>query len=192
MEAVDISCPACGNIDKVEKVSSIVGQGVVTVSGDRAETEGYVRYTEMRVSSLAEKLQLSEKPKDPGSGCGCNVVMGLLVLLFVGGAAASLLRLWGPDPISELFASFISTREDAQEPLITDTLVGVVLLLVWWQIRRENAKARVEYESGLPRWEQAKATWERLYYCYRDDVVFDVSTGKRFAPELTKEYLFPD
>lgn len=192
MGSADISCPMCGSIDKVEKVSSIVGQGVVTVSGDRAEMEGYVRYTEMRVSSLAEKLRLPERPREPGSGCGCNIVMGLLALMFFGGAIVALLRLLAPDPISELFTTFISTREDAQEPLITDTILGVVLLLVWWQIQRGHAGAKSQYEVGLPRWERAQARWEHLYYCYRDDIVFDVSASQQFLPEMTRSYLFSD
>jgi hypothetical protein len=49
--------------------------------------------------------------------------------------------------------------------------VGVVVLLL--RTRANDKRLEDEWQAERDRWKTAKAKWDRLYYCWRDDVVFD-------------------
>jgi hypothetical protein len=47
---------------------------------------------------------------------------------------------------------------------------------------------RVAYE--LPIWQKAKSKWDSLYYCYRDDLIFDPTNNSSFAPNQIIDYCY--
>lgn len=44
----------------------------------------------------------------------------------------------------------------------------------------------------LPAWDEAMESWRRLYYCRRDDVVFDPQTNKTLSDAVVKSMLTVD
>jgi hypothetical protein len=62
--------------------------------------------------------------------------------------------------------------------------------------RQEVSEIQSEHESKLDEWnkqvsaiERAKANWENLYYCYRDDCAFVPGTGKWTAVNEVQNYV---
>ncbi|WP_040702236.1 hypothetical protein [Nocardiopsis ganjiahuensis] len=61
---------------------------------------------------------------------------------------------------------------------LTHAALGLALIL--WDLRRTEAR-RKRANAGSAHRERAWQAWQRLYYCSRDDVVFDPAT-RSFAP----------
>jgi hypothetical protein len=54
----------------------------------------------------------------------------------------------------------------------------------------EKELAKPALEKKIQAWQTAMNRWNRLYYCWRDDVVFDLDTGKYFTSEQMMNYLY--
>lgn len=63
--------------------------------------------------------------------------------------------------------------------LVVLTLLSIVGALVTSYIAFQRVvKGDAEATERFPAWDQATAVWKSLYYCTRDDVVFDPKTNK--------------
>ena len=74
--------------------------------------------------------------------------------------------------------------------LVVLVLVGIVIALVlsliaFLRIVRGDNQT-LQY---LPAWDEAMENWRRLYYCRRDDVVFDPQTNKTLSDAAVKSML---
>jgi hypothetical protein len=49
---------------------------------------------------------------------------------------------------------------------------------------------QTQTDNSLRQWERAREFWDKLYYCYRDDVVFIPGTNQSSSPDKLKEYLY--
>jgi hypothetical protein len=165
----DFTCPVCKQIDRVEKVSAVyeAGTSIGAYSGDTVGVglAGGVIGVGMAQTSLTgtthtnRSLRLAPPPPPPpppGAGCG---MAGLLFLSLVAG----------------LMGLGILTVEGN-----TERLMGVVLFVagaagfvsIVIVTGRSSRIKKAEHARQVERWRVAVASWERLYYCGRNDVVF--------------------
>ncbi len=75
-----------------------------------------------------------------------------------------------------------------QLALAIATLVSIITALVvsYFAFQRV-VRGDAETTQRLPAWDKAMTTWRALYYCGRDNVVFDPKTNKTISTdELTK------
>jgi hypothetical protein len=59
-------------------------------------------------------------------------------------------------------------------------------------IRRRARAAKDKYAQQVPAWTRATDKYKRLYYCKRDDIVFDPLDNKVCAPEALPEFLYAE
>jgi hypothetical protein len=162
-------CPLCHSIDAVTKVSSIVDGGSATSVGYHAAGRFSGMSVTTSTTALADKLAPPSLPRFRVAAEGYNgCAVSLIILLgFVSGAMG-----W-------LFMHFSSG--DA-----TNTLFGLVFLLSGFLLIASLIigfiVVAVIRHKKRPRWERAKAIWEQLYYCARNDVVFLPGTPQRCVP----------
>ncbi len=171
-----ILCPVCGKDDAIQKVSAIVASGRASgtlsgpsggaayVGGKWGITSGYTTLSGGITTELARKLSPPPQPR--------AVSLGAVILLIVLGGSC---LFWG-----------LSLLSDIPEMAGWFILAGVLLIPIAIAAY-QSGRARVA-EQG-PAWEKSMQKWSRLYYCFRDDLVFDPSTGKTCQPESLAEFL---
>jgi len=176
-------CPICRKDDAIRKVSSVVTDGVISgvfsgpsggvisVEDKRGFVGGYTTLGGTTVSALAQRLLPPPKPEESNKG----------FLLFM--------------KVVAVFGMLIS--------FIVPEFFGVPrqwALLVWLfvfasyvlMLREAIARSRAERERVARKtlvWEKQIQKWSRLYYCFRDDIVFDPLTGETCRPESLTEFL---
>jgi hypothetical protein len=148
----ELVCPRCHRGDQIQRVSSVVEAGT-SVRGDVTVTTG-----------LATKLKMPPTPfaKEPvvqlGIGCGC------LFLVFMG------LMSWGA----------VSHNNDVA------TFVFIIANVVWisWVVvcNVRHFIAQRDASHNRRSWPQVERRWVNLYYCHRDECVFDGRDTSRNAP----------
>jgi hypothetical protein len=68
--------------------------------------------------------------------------------------------------------------------LVVITLICIVtVLVVSYYAFQRVVRGDAETTRLLPAWDRATARWRTLYYCSRDDVVFDPATNKVMSDE---------
>lgn len=81
----------------------------------------------------------------------------------------------------------------AKSPLMFIALaLGVSLSIIVLAIRLNGVKAKAQerWKAQVALWEKAVAKWNTLYYCARDDCVFDPGTNKYAPVERMHELLY--
>ena len=205
-----VVCPQCGHDDRIQKVQAAVVGGIsevtssgsfggITYSGDQWGVFGGPSSTRGTASTLlAQRLMPPDEPKlrlpwyrsfwlmpegfnewwyfkigPLNDGCGAlafSVLSIVLVLVAVGGlisgdAGGAASGFCGA-VFCGLFALYISRRRGGYS----------------------TEKERLVAERAL--WEQAMTRWVGLYYCFRDDIVFDPETGESCHPADLHEFLY--
>nr|HET6901534.1 hypothetical protein [Ktedonobacteraceae bacterium] len=163
-------CPQCGQIDRVEKVSALVGAG--TAAGlYTGNTSGSGVIAGISQTALSQKLSPPTKPtyQNPW-GCVSSFITGMGI--FIG--TASLIGI-----ISVLQQGFSAGRRiDSSDwvgimqflSVIFIPLIISVLIIV---VKAKTAQQRkITFAIEYPRWQHAMINWNELYYCARNDVVF--------------------
>ncbi len=157
-------CPQCGQIDAVRKVSSVVSEGNTTTQqfGLAPNLTGRSFYLigTQGTSTTDLAMRLSPQGRRPGA-VGLRIALALLSLL-AGGVLAIGLSLFAVTPEFGLFAC-----GNWVVGILAVTAVFTVLPLLGipQAIRKQE-----RYDAALNR---ARVKWTQLYYCARDDIVFD-------------------
>lgn len=177
----DFSCPKCCQVDSVQKVSSVVGAGTATgtfagstsaVGYSYSNQGGYTTLAGTSQTSLAQRLS---RPNQPvyGNPWGCGIISVIGTLFFLGGAFSIQLLYILSDTSPGVTRP---TPEQVPEILIAAILSAIIF---WggaiWIIsytERTASTRRTEHNAAMRRWEQACRQWDKLYYCFRNDVVF--------------------
>lgn len=157
MEAQDLHCPICGRIDLVQKASRIIyGEtvyGEVCGGGEGAS----VRVHSTSQAVLSSQLVLPE----------LNLVFldqmriaGIVILYFaipwaLFGSWVAFYTVWGK-------YMNIQSAGIVYLPAVFGLLFFLLALIL------KSKKIALERQKR----ERTRAMWERLYYCYRDDIVF--------------------
>ena len=163
MAQLDLRCPTCGQVDKVQKVSIIAEGDVVQHHSE------YGNYT--YPTNLANSLARPSEPKDSTAG-GCGITLGILFLIM--GVAG------------------LADRNTAGTMLAFSVLsLGGGLLLSILAFFT-NSRDKKKYKEMLDHWPKADERWTQLYYCHRDDVIFNPYDSERVSMPVSNmtNYLF--
>jgi hypothetical protein len=70
---------------------------------------------------------------------------------------------------------------------VVAVIVGLIIFAVALSSNFAEAK---KTRSELPAWKNAMGRWEKLYYCARDDIIFDEDDLKPMSVEEMRPYLY--
>jgi hypothetical protein len=197
-----VTCPKCGNADKSEKVSGVVGTGAGTASlsgptggatysdGKRGNGGGYTTINGRQSTDLAKMLA---PPAEPSSTSPYSRQQGkfwlylfwpALVGLSFGGLAilGSLLSFTGGRPLEGLLSLVLGVC------LLASVRVVFMRLREW--NRRKQQALQVLCKAEYREWRMAMTRWERLYYCSLDDLVYDPNTGENRRPQEMAGWIY--
>ena len=164
-----IQCPLCEKDDLIQKVSSVVAQGT---------TSGWVGAGSM--TSMTEIARTLAPPKEPRPKDYINYMVGIVLIslgvMIVSGFGIMGLTLLGDLDLGSLGYGIYCLW--CGLPILLGSATSSILRALVDRSRR-NDRMRVAREKAL--WRDAMAKWERLYYCARDDIVFDPS-DRTWAP----------
>jgi hypothetical protein len=180
-------CPICQKDDQLIKVASIVDAGTHHLSGTSNEwlSDNYgghwtnVPITATQRSELATKLALSAQPTKPSITIGTCFIWTLTFLfvpavVFGFGLFVSIgMGSWG-----DKFRTF-SGYLGCAIPVIL-----FIIYLIWFIV------ARSKYAVDKPKWDRAWYIWNRLYFCYRDNKIYDPENGATLDVANLNKYIF--
>lgn len=164
------NCPQCGQVDRVEKVSALVGAGTSAglYGGPALGSNVLVGASQ---TAMSQKLSPPTKPSYQSPwGCVSSFVTGVgiclgtifLIILFVQLQRASSAGI----PID---SRFLTNLMIFLAMLITPFIISFLIII----LKATTAKQRkITFETEYPRWQHAIAKWNELYYCARNDVIF--------------------
>jgi hypothetical protein len=172
---MDRSCPVCGKDDASQKVSALFSGGVQSVGLETFSQSA----RGVTISRQAMRMAPPAKPKEPSGLHWLLWIVGLILgVVFLGGvlAIAGMSLTSGGD--AGILGGFLYGSACGYPLGFVLTIAGLVVLhgaLI------KGSRARFSRE--MPPWQAKMERWERLYYCSRDDVVFDPTDGKSVMPE---------
>ncbi|MCO5189821.1 MAG: hypothetical protein M9928_05835 [Anaerolineae bacterium] len=182
---MDVSCPSCRNVDSVQKVSSIVSSGTTHGSYGGAWS-GDAYFSGSSATNLATLLMPPDAPKESRfTGYFLWYVFGTWAL----GGVCVLLSMLG----ALVFAPFTGGLDEPIGAVIIQmfgyTIIASIFMvpLVW--MIRDRKRWRDAYPAKEAVWISAMENWDQLYYCFRDDLVFDPESGKTVKPQFLNEFL---
>lgn len=170
----DNVCPVCGKDDQIQKVMSIVSNGIAT---SQFQIDGYGGRTgsSAAMTNLAARLRAPNPPKQSMT----SLVFFFLAMLGLVPAACLTSPL-----ITEGIANLRSGQVTFTFIVIVIEVIFIILGFVIYG--REKAKHKAAEQA----WAQHMAmTYAYLYYCFRDDRVFDPRNGRNVSPERLIELL---
>lgn len=172
-----IICPQCGKDDMIQKVSAIYSAGIASGSysgpstgvaigsGKPALVGGYTTVHGTSQTALSSKLSPPVRPSAP-SPVGWIMIGGLV-----------LIGIW----------TLINIRGEGA--LVGFGFIGFAVLLVALGGKGETAKKQA-YQQAMQKWNHAIAVWDRLYYCARNDCIFDPSTEASVPADRMYDLLY--
>lgn len=177
-----IVCPVCKKDDRIQKVSAIyaagttsgsfagpsVGGALPMGSGDPSLLAGYSQLNGTQQTMLSRKLA---PPPRPSSGPSLGALL-LVTSLFMIAFSVVLIGMGG------VFRGFG----------IPVLLLGAGLMVVWWMAARGRSPAPGKEMIAYAR---RMARWNLLYYCARDDRVFDAASGSHCPADQMNGLVYP-
>ncbi len=205
-------CSLCHKNDKVKKVTAVLGVEVHEVPSNSdvwwsiKKVDGrsklvFSDLTQTQVSHLAQKLLPPEKPRLPHWGWNLlpflwviyplvifapiNKRRKLRILSFVIVGSIPILIAFGLE-----YFSLIKLESDNWwfVPITIAGIPGILAVLTYLLGLEERMKEVKANE--FPIWEKAMGKWDKLYYCERNDCVFDPTTGESQPAGKMKELLY--
>jgi len=185
-----IVCPECQMADMIRKVSSIVADG--TFSGIHSRTEsgvgglpsaggtffprGSIHLQGTYQTELAKKLSPLSKPR---VGCGWYLLPFIpvvnLVLVWFAPIAFKAKRYMALFLVVYLFplliVNYFFTLSSEIRLSLVILFLAIYVALFYPALKKENDEKVLDWEVKISKWQQ-------LYYCARNDCVFDPKVGK--------------
>lgn len=166
-------CPKCGQIDRIQKVTSVVSEGTtrvrmegtVSVRSEEGTRDIPTRQEGSSVTELAKRLQ---KPTFP---------FGLIFKKFMYGSLISFIAIVGLGMVAGGLVDFNFSRSEWIIRVVI-ILIGAICLIsaivftASFITSLSSGKIKEEGDEIQERYERAVRRWNQLYYCYRDDIVF--------------------
>jgi len=209
------TCPKCQQTDQIQKVTSVQAANTkewketstgIDSWGNTVTTE----HLRQAHTSLGLKLKLPAEPSGPIHPGLWYGIGGLVVFIL-----ASTLCPLGLVPFSFIIplgsfaAAFASDGSSIPAWLISALIIGLPTLcfialglgLFAWlgakvkrrfdsDLKNYKDKKAVFDRDELPRWQRAKARWEQLFYCMRDETLFIPTEGKAIHADDMEKYLY--
>lgn len=182
-------CPICNNEDVIQKVSTIASAGQlsgsysgptggVTYSGGKLGVVG--GYTSLSGTSASQLAQALAFPKVPTINSAAKI--GGIFCMSMGLLSVFLFLVIVPAGFT---GSFIDSLK------LPAFLIFSIIL--WFFLANKSFKENNQQLEKLSSQEQQyldlEKVWARLYYCFRDDIVFDPVTGDSMPPQELNQYL---
>ena len=165
------SCPVCRRSDRAEKASAVVAQNSGTVWGDNGGTFHFR-------NELAMQLACPQRPEAPGWSKAAKALGASLALAGILLAARQLLgSATGIPSIAQLL--FIAA-------------IGIFGALIPLRVLTGTYVQRRLMQKRLPAWTEAASRWRRVYYCFRDDIVYLPGQASYFSPRELEKLLMPE
>ena len=151
-----VFCPKCEKDDQIQKVTSIVTSGNSTMQLDYR--------TATSTTQLAQRLSPRKAPPDVNTRNIFSLNFILIVLSVAGiGSLCLTLAIFGLDFNLTVF-------------WIVFIVIAIAASINFSQSTKKGEKERII-------WKRELSNWTELYYCHRDDCVFDPRTNKHSSPE---------
>jgi hypothetical protein len=208
-------CPKCKQTDQVQKVTSAYGLNTKEWYETRTSTDSdghTTSYQERHEAHTQLGLRLKPPPQPaqpthPGLWYGIGgfiafvvltalcpvVIVPLTLLLPLAGTASTLI------PSIQGFPTWLISVIAIGLPTLC-VIVGGLAFLIWLgtKVKRRFDRDLKNYKDKkviwdhdeMPRWQRAKARWDQLYYCMRDETVFIPAENKAVNMEDMEKYLF--
>jgi hypothetical protein len=142
-----LTCPRCAQSDQIRKVSTIVREG--TASGTTSYGSVATRTNLAAQLTMPGPLQMN---RSLGSEIGCGIGVAFILWVIVGSIFAVLKLI----PLAAILDVLLA--------------IGLIRWIIVSSRRFADEKAQIAAQNRLyPGMEHA---WNRLYYCFRDDIVF--------------------
>lgn len=192
-EQVSVDCPKCNLHDRIEKVTSIVkshtrtreqtewATGYYTDKNGKEQSYSYPRsYDVVEATDLAKRLTPPEPPQEK-TFSSCLLILGGVLLFF------SILTL-----VLAIEFGVNETNDWSRIGELIPVLIPLGMgILVFVAKRKHDKNETKRVASEMLLWEDAIKKWNRLYYCYRDDIVFDsADMTNSCQPEDTIEFCY--
>jgi len=216
LEQSPYHCPVCAQSDRTAKVTAIVARDTHHISGTTQEwiSDEHGRYwstvpfSGTQMSELARKLTPPARPDYSPSGWWYVVpLVGLgLILVWFAPVSSRMKRVIAFIVGIYLLATVLLFgsmsvvvsigTEEAMAALAVPACVVISAAIAFFPayykgLSEETARRRAEIEAkDEPSWQKAMERWDRLYYCARDDCVFDPITGESTPVEMMREFLY--
>ena len=208
-------CPICNKEDAIQKVSIVVASG--TSSGSFSGPTGGVTYSDGKWGSvsgyqssygtLTSNLALALRPPQaPNKPSGFGFMWVLIILALIGSGVCVYNLLFGI-AMSIIFGLSQAGNYGNSNQLSPGSLVGVTvsglfvttlvfggLIFVLIKLIRADAnkknKKMPQYTAEKIAWDKAIKTWNRMFFCFRDGVVFDPTTNETCNVEKIQQFLY--
>ncbi len=203
-------CPICHKDDRIKSVSAIAAGIIIEDISERFRghtTDGEYVTGRQEVSResrtvLQAALKMPDAPKQPRGagqlgGLGAGAVALISVAVGFGLLCITIAAVFG---VALLFGSHLQIESIGGRALIWGAVALMAIpmgtpLLVFYIAWRRDQKVRyprewAAYLANYRRWQDAKMCWDRLYYCERDDIVFDPQTAECCKPPDFGNFLY--
>lgn len=167
-----VVCPKCEKDDQIQKISSLVTGGISTTNYKNSFGGIETAASQTRLSS---RLSPPAKPK--------------LGFVFAFAISMLLIQLF---PVLCLLAAVaggsnvtIGETDSNSYPAIVN-IAGVALDIFMIYLAVNEYR---KFQNATQNWKNQIARWGELYYCYRDDCVFNTESGKSTSPESISRLL---
>jgi hypothetical protein len=191
---MSIICPICQKDDAIRKVSTVSSAGhstgtfsgptvgVDSYGGDWPLAGGYTTLSGSVSTLLAQKLSPPAEPK--GLSCiiwGLAIYPGFPIIVAIPGAIVLV-------PLTSLVPQFPNLETVFSIVAIIWLIISIPLTtFFYFRYIKRHHDAKLAREKH--RYQIQKDFWDNLYYCFRDDVVFNPQSGEHFPSSSFHEIL---
>ena len=200
------NCPICGKDDMIRKITSIRTSdetkgtfsgptGGITYSDGKFGTVG--GYTTLSGRSITELANMLSPPPTPEKYTTpalyiifpiIAVILAIVLFCSIGMALVFIMttmvtQLIGQSDASDVIGLIIVG-------FLCFTPIPLLVASLFFIDRNQRVNSEKKYKEYKPAWDRAIKRWERLYYCYRDDIIFDPKYGDTCPPKLINSFVF--
>ena len=163
-----IVCPVCNRNDMIQRVTTVVDAGTVRGISNAPiiEGENLIPASSYHASTLANRLKPPAEPKKPeidwNAGCTLSLLAGFLIYATI---------------------ASLTDAETVAIGLLCCGLPGILVTIAAYRVFNKPNEAKEQYLHQLAKWNKGIERWQRLYYCARDDILFDPETNEVYPPD---------
>ncbi|MCL4530405.1 MAG: hypothetical protein M1282_13455 [Chloroflexi bacterium] len=212
-----IVCPQCNKDDAIQKVSAVVAGGTSTgnfsgpsggslyMDGKSGTVSSYAHLSGQSTTNLANTIAAPIKPKEPVGPRGFG--LWWLILWYPALYAITLPGILLAFPGAGLIAWGSSNNTTVGKISMGIGIIIAIIGFVFgcmlgsrfvkyvnnWKVKRDIPRYETEisqWKIDTEKWNSAMQTWNRLYYCHRNGIIFDSETGKTCEPANINKYIY--
>ena len=179
---MDNKCPICFRDDRTRKLSTVYESGVtitqssgprigVGLTSEKKIGVGIGLASDSGVNISASSARLSP-PEEPSKGCLNIIAWGLIII-------------GGMNLLMAMAGLGVGNTEGGSYWLFVGGICSVIGYLIMQNIKKV-------YANNLEKYGYWNKLWNRMYYCERDDIVFDPTSDIRIKVSQLQEFYNKD